>query len=73
MVCSAPHRRCCASGSFFSFPTAAANVSRRSLSRPASGSSPNHFASGFWPFKFIYVQRGFGAFGWYAIFWNPVN
>jgi hypothetical protein len=27
-----------------------------------------HFASNFWPFSFIYVHRGFGAFGWYAIF-----
>jgi hypothetical protein len=27
-----------------------------------------HFAAGLWPFYFIYVQRGFGAFGWYAIF-----
>jgi hypothetical protein len=28
----------------------------------------DHFASGFWPAKFIYVQRGFAGFGWYAIF-----
>jgi hypothetical protein len=27
-----------------------------------------HFASGEWPFSFIYIHRGFGAFGWYAIF-----
>lgn len=27
-----------------------------------------HFAAGFWPFKFIYVDRGFAAFGWYADF-----
>jgi hypothetical protein len=27
-----------------------------------------HWPSHFWPFKFIYVERGFGAFGWYAIF-----
>ena len=27
-----------------------------------------HFAPGFWPFKFIYVERGFAAFGWYADF-----
>jgi 4-amino-4-deoxy-L-arabinose transferase-like glycosyltransferase len=27
-----------------------------------------HFATGLWPFYFIYIQRGFGAFGWYAIF-----
>lgn len=27
-----------------------------------------HFTPGLWPFYFIYIQRGFGAFGWYAIF-----
>ena len=27
-----------------------------------------HFASGEWPFSFIYIHRGFAAFGWYAIY-----
>jgi 4-amino-4-deoxy-L-arabinose transferase-like glycosyltransferase len=27
-----------------------------------------HFQSGEWPFSFIYIHRGFAAFGWYAVF-----
>jgi hypothetical protein len=27
-----------------------------------------HWDPSIWPFKFIYVMRGFAAFGWYAIF-----
>lgn len=28
----------------------------------------HHFIHGFWPFGFIYIDRGFAAFGWYADF-----
>lgn len=30
-----------------------------------------HWLPGLWPFKFIYVERGFAAFGWYAVFFPP--
>ena len=45
IVCSAPQRSCCASGSFFNSATARANVSRRSLSRASFALAPNHCGS----------------------------
>ena len=37
---------------------------------PRLGFMAQHWTPGEWPFRFIYVQRGFGAFGWYAVFFS---